>query len=277
VVVGIIKVPVVKHCLKCGKEFKVRPSYIKKGNGKFCSKQCSYSYYTKKVTVNCDFCNKEIKKRPSQIKKDKKYYCSRECFSKGKTKENNMVCIYCHKEYKARPIYVQRGSKYCSLKCFYEDPNNKKNSKIKTHCSICGKEINSFPSRILENKGKFCSRSCAATWIYKHTKNKDTDIELLLEDWLIVNEIPYFKQFNILNISVVDFFIPPNICLYADGDYWHSLPNRLERDVKQTKQLEENDMVVIRLKGSEILNGKRPLELLNIKINYVGGLPSGTQ
>jgi len=32
----------IKHCLNCGKEFKTRLCFVKKGNGKYCSKYCFY-------------------------------------------------------------------------------------------------------------------------------------------------------------------------------------------------------------------------------------------
>ena len=38
-----------------------------------------------------------------------------------------------------------------------------------------------------------------------------------------------------------DFFIEPNICIETDGDYWHSLPDRKERDEYVDKMLGQHD------------------------------------
>ena len=91
----------------------------------------------------------------------------------------------------------------------------------------------------------------------------DTDIESMLESWLRHNEIPFEKQKAIEGVTNVDFFIPPKVCLYADGDYWHSLSNVVERDDKINAILIERGYTVIRLKGSLIMKGVRPNELLH--------------
>ena len=89
-------------------------------------------------------------------------------------------------------------------------------------------------------------------------KGRDTDIEKELEDWLVEKHIPYEKQEPIGSFTLVDFFIPPNICLYADGDYWHSSEKVVIRDRWITRALTLRGFKVIRLRGSAIKQGVRP-------------------
>ena len=43
-----------------------------------------------------------------------------------------------------------------------------------------------------------------------------------------------------------DIFIEPNICIFADGDYWHTRPGEQEKDKKINKQLKKMGYIVFR-------------------------------
>ena len=177
----------------------------------------------------------------------------------GKTKRKCQECgkIFCS--------YINKShkGKYCSIEC--RDKNKKLNSnpnykggKVRLTCIVCGK---TYLRGIAESKrnSRFCSISCKSVWVIKYkVRTKDTDIEIILEEWLNDNHIPFEKQKMIAGRTVVDFFIPPNICLYADGDYWHSLPDHKKKDDEMNILLPKLGYVVLRLLGSEIKNGKRP-------------------
>jgi len=133
--------------------------------------------------------------------------------------------------------------------------------KIEHECIMCKEKFKTSTYV----KPKFCSKSCASAFNKLHMLTKDTKIESILEKWLIEQCIDYTKQFFIRVDSlrtIVDFFIQPNICLYADGDYWHGFEKAKLKDKRQTSILSENGYVVIRLTESEILLGKRPVEIL---------------
>jgi len=83
-----------------------------------------------------------------------------------------------------------------------------------------------------------------------------------LEEWLQHNNIKYEKQLPLEGITIVDFFIEPNVCLYADGNYWHGLEIVKKRDKQIDAKLEKYGYRVIRLWGSEIKDGVRPNEIL---------------
>lgn len=85
---------------------------------------------------------------------------------------------------------------------------------------------------------------------------KDTDIEIILQNKLTSLGIP-FKKHKMICLKgsfyhQVDIFIPPNICIEADGDYWHSLPTNVERDIIVNSNLMKMGYIVLRFKGSEI-------------------------
>jgi very-short-patch-repair endonuclease len=84
-----------------------------------------------------------------------------------------------------------------------------------------------------------------------------------MKEWLNEVGIDFIEQHRInLNgrsYTKVDFFIPRmKICLYCDGDYWHSKLEVRERDVRIDRELEALGYIVFRTSQSEILNGMRP-------------------
>lgn len=73
-----------KKCLYCGEEFTIPLSQIKRGRGKFCSKECYCK--SRKVRKNCLFCGKEFE---VNYNKRTRKYCSQKCFHKTQKGENN--------------------------------------------------------------------------------------------------------------------------------------------------------------------------------------------
>jgi hypothetical protein len=84
-------------CANCKKEFYARPSDIKKGKGKYCSRKC-YSdsqigrpspkkgkILVPKVEVACEYCNEKFKVHRSRYKRGKVRYCSLSCHRKDRT------------------------------------------------------------------------------------------------------------------------------------------------------------------------------------------------
>ena len=113
----------------CGKDFKVKPSWIKIGGGKYCSRDCMYKgkNKSKERKRDCNICNKEFYPRGGQLKNGKGKYCSQKCFRKWFKKENN-------------PLY-KGGIENESLT--YKQSVLKKREKIAgrkrpNQCEICG-------------------------------------------------------------------------------------------------------------------------------------------
>ena len=83
--------------------------------------------------------------------------------------------------------------------------------------------------------------------IGKYFENNKSSIELKVENQLIKYKIKYFSQKSINNGSfIIDFYLPEyQLVIECNGDYWHSRPERKERDQK----LEE----YVLSKGKDIL------------------------
>lgn len=83
--------------------------------------------------------------------------------------------------------------------------------------------------------------------IGKYFENNKSSIELKVENQLIKYKIKYFSQKPINNGSfIIDFYLPEyQLVIECNGDYWHSRPERKERD----RKLEE----YVLSKGKDIL------------------------
>jgi len=255
-------------CQICGKSFVSYTARLKKGFGKYCSMKC-FGISRKKlykdnskhprwknfeIKRKCKICGKEIITNQYKISKRQNKFCSRKCYELSKRKEKVLVeCENCHKKFYVFPCQAEKN--FCSKICFI------KYKKEKVKCLVCNKLFIKFKR---EKKRRFCSNRCSSIYTnnISQVSNKETSIELKLEQWLKDNNIQFEKQKRIKNISIVDFFIKPNICLYADGNYWHNLPNAIKRDRKQEKELKKQNYEVIRLWEKDINKGIRPTQLL---------------
>src|SRR3989338_1972510 len=68
-------------CTKCGKSFHAKPSWIKYGHAKFCSRICQYAARKIGKIVRCAICLKKVYKSPKDFRKSKSklLFCSRTC------------------------------------------------------------------------------------------------------------------------------------------------------------------------------------------------------
>ena len=93
--------------------------------------------------------------------------------------------------------------------------------------------------------------------------SKESSIEVMMRRWLQESDIEFIQECSInfenSTWTKVDFYIPEaNVCLYVDGDYWHSTPEIQEKDIRINKTLEEMGYNVVRMTEAEILEGNRP-------------------
>ncbi len=87
---------------------------------------------------------------------------------------------------------------------------------------------------------------------------KETAIERTLRTWLESNNIKFKRGIAVEGRTIPDFFIEPNVCLYADGNYWHSLPHIQTRDKRIRNDLKGKGYLVYSLTETEIKSGIRP-------------------
>ena len=85
---------------------------------------------------------------------------------------------------------------------------------------------------------------------------KDTSIELKLQSGLTQLGIEFHKHKPIRlsdgSYHQVDIFIEPNVCIEADGDYWHNRPDVKLRDAFINKDLTAQGYIVYRIWEHEI-------------------------
>jgi len=66
-------------CKICGGEFSARPSMVKKGLSKYCSKKCYGISKQNRISVKCGTCKKNFNVEVGMIKKGYGKYCSMKC------------------------------------------------------------------------------------------------------------------------------------------------------------------------------------------------------
>jgi hypothetical protein len=69
------------NCIVCEREFYVKPNRIKKGWGKYCSKQCNYQGQKTGIILPCFNCGQETYKTTVDQKRSQsgRYFCSKSC------------------------------------------------------------------------------------------------------------------------------------------------------------------------------------------------------
>lgn len=98
-----------------------------------------------------------------------------------------------------------------------------------------------------DHKRKLCEAR-----LHQVFPKKDSKIEVKLQEELKVNGITSFeKHFPVFGQPDIAFPLK-KIAVFADGDYWHSLPKSIKRDRQVNRTLEEKGWVVLRFLGSEI-------------------------
>lgn len=82
-----------------------------------------------------------------------------------------------------------------------------------------------------------------------------TSIEKAIAKLLDDSTIPYIHGFNLGNKFQCDFGLPVyNLIIECDGDYWHSFPDKRERDDKKNQYALSHSWKILRLSGNTILN-----------------------
>lgn len=168
--------------------------------------------------------------------------------------ETNRTCEHCGGIFTVEK--PSRPRRFCSRACGYANrqgdraPNWRDDMPI-LNCRLCGRQ---FRVSAIGVRRFTCSARCKAIWQKKHQPTKQTNIEQIMEAALIDRGWHYVPQHPLCGVTIADFYLPEmNTAIFCDGDYWHSLPGKPERDQRQTKILEENGYIVHRFSGTAIL------------------------
>lgn len=281
-------------CEICKKPLYRRPCEIKKVKF-FCCKGCrsklykeKKNYYSKGLEKGWGWNKGKSKKNGDSLTYGRprslitKLKISKALKGKSRVTKQKIICENCKNIFCVLPSIKKRNRQFCNVICsnIYKHKNriyligkdspNWKGDDIEKTCLYC--YIKYVPARNKRKIQKYCSQNCKNNAHSKFmvetppfVRTCDTDIELIIENWLIDQKIKYEKQKTIIEARTIpDFFIEPNICFYADGDYWHSLDKTIKRDKRINKKLKYLGYKVIRIKGSDIKKGERPNELLYI-------------
>lgn len=80
--------PIVE-CKICKREFYAKPSWIERGVGKYCSRDCQHKGAMTGKFVSCFTCGEEVYKRRKALNHSKsgKYFCGKSCQTKWRNQE----------------------------------------------------------------------------------------------------------------------------------------------------------------------------------------------
>jgi len=94
-------------------------------------------------------------------------------------------------------------------------------------------------------------------------KNYISSLDEKLYVLLNKNNIKYDPQKSVTidnkYVTILDAFVEPNICIYVDGNYWHSIPRVKNRDSFFTDKLIKIGFKVIRIWENEFDNSEERL------------------
>lgn len=278
-------------CLTCNAEFwHIIPPHSDR-SPKYCSQTCYHNRSDKPkrkdYELMCEFCKQAFVSTRSHAK-----FCSLQCFGKSRRKGRSRICFYCNNEFYVQPSHPDL---YCSRACH---DVHKRYEPIRLTCKTC--ECGFLTDY---NKGNhvYCSAECRdsrpLTGIMKPCQNCDglfyvvqshkdnerfcsrncrlihqgpTDIEELLINELDKTGIDYSFQYS-LGPWILDFaFLEYRLAVEADGVYWHSLPENLERDKRKDTWLLAHGWAILRLAGPDVK--KSPEKCINMIIAQLNGI-----
>lgn len=165
---------------------------------------------------------------PSRWRSERVRFCSRRC-----------VSIDTHRGKKRGPMSVEGRaniSKAKKRRGEWAGPDNPNYGGQQNRGRVISAEHKKLLSERMINGGAAIARRAQG--------GKRSSLEIAIEQVLIANSLSFIPQ-HLIGNHCVDFFIPPNLVIECDGDYWHSLPEQQKRD-------DYNDAIIIGL-GYNIL------------------------
>ena len=197
-----------------------------------------------------------------------------------------------HKENKNTDMYKERSRKMSEAMKKFDQTGDRNpmwgrarpdlaeyNRKYKSE-QMMGEKNHMWGRKFTEEHRKKISQSTIKTFTPERRKemslrmirtrgkgtNQNTKIELALQRGLKNEDIGFETQKNMFDITKADVFIPPNVCVFADGNHWHHYPRGSIRDLLITMKLEQKGQKVLRFWGSEIKNN------LDYCVNQIKGV-----
>ena len=254
-----------RTCQRCGAHFQIPAAWVRKGSGRFCSRDC-YSAHQREnphtrrgkeavpsVTKTCPECGETFTTRGSRPRR----HCSRACATQSR--RVSKTCLRCERQFSV-PASSAARYLHCSIECSRADVEYAacprcgavfatKGGHLK-HCSeecrrppqmldcpVCGKTTRVVPS----NRQRFCSVRCYR----RHTG--ETEPESNVRQALEVLGEQFSQEHSIAGWSgPVDFFIRSrSLVIEVDEPYWHDRVK--DRDARKDIFMQSRGYAVLRL------------------------------
>ncbi len=153
-------------------------------------------------------------------------YCSEDCALL--TRE----CIGCGETFRVPRKRSDRNFA-CSLACRRRPEPV---PKVTLSCGECGATFERWPSKTDHNRGKFCSRNCAA--LGRPINGRPSVISNAAIDLYRANTRLAFETEKRIGRWSIDLAIPDRrLAIELDGEYWHSIPAMVEKDQRKDAYL----------------------------------------
>lgn len=209
-----------------------------------------YREPAKYVNVKCSFCGEDLKKPESHINRGyKNIYCDQICFgldhSENMTGEGNPN--YGNVNGITPNNYRTKEQMSAHAKKAWE--KHRRNGLYEKRISKMQEGMRKFYET---GEGK-ALRQRQGYLSLKAQRRNESSIEKAMREALTRRFITFEQEKPFLKRYFIDFYLPEyNIAVECDGDYWHSLPNVVEKDKRRDTEFKKHGVEVLRFKESEI-------------------------
>jgi len=122
--------------------------------------------------------------------------------------------------------------------------------KVPMECRVCGTVVDVKPS--LVSRFRSCSRRCNGI-LAQQSMPRISSLERAIDAVFRSRGLQAVAQ-HTFGPYIMDFAFPEHrVAIECDGVYWHSLPNRKERDASKDNYLTRHNWLVIRIAEGAIM------------------------
>ena len=211
--------------------------------------------------VYCSNCNNILFRLWSHIKNNKKIFCNTKCKAEWQKENlkgnNNPFYNKKHSKEVIESIRKQAKKRYAMPEDnpFFGRKHTKESIlKMSLTTEILYKEgiVKKRYGDLNSSKRPEVRVKIRAARMKQKLPFRNTSIEIKLFAELKSRNILFQKHKSVLGRTQPDAFIEPNVCIYADGDYWHNREDTKEKDIRINELLNKKGYKVLRYWEHEI-------------------------